>query len=122
MTALTLHHYLSRLIPLTALILLILGLGLTLSKKDVTPWLRTLAYALSGLIFLQAILGTTLYVRGSRALEPDIHLVYGLGISLLMPFFIYVERTAEKRPAVGSFIIGALLVVGMSFRSILTGG
>jgi heme A synthase len=122
MTALVLHHYLSRFIPLTALILMLLGLSLALRKKDVTPWLRQIAYFLSGLVVLQAILGSVLYVRGSRALEPDIHLVYGVGISLIMPFFIYVERTAEKRPAVGAFILGALLVIGMSFRSILTGG
>src|SRR5688572_3802861 len=105
MTILIFHQYLSRLIPFTALILMLLGLALVFRKKDVTPWLRQIAYFLSGLIFLQGILGSILYARGSRALEPDIHLVYGLGISLIMPFFIYIERTAEKRPAVGAFIL-----------------
>jgi hypothetical protein len=40
---------------------------------------------------------------------------------LTLPFFIFVETTAKKRPAMGSYIWGFALLVGVVLRSIATG-
>ena len=116
------HWILSRVLLLGGLLLFSITGVMGLQRRDVTPTLRRVVMGLAGLVVIQALIGLVLYIQGGRALEPDIHIVYGVGISFLLPFFIYVEMTAEKRPAIGSYIVGGILLFGLAVRSILTGG
>jgi hypothetical protein len=50
-----------------------------------------------------------------------VHLIYGLAAVLALPFFIFVEVTAKKRPAMGSYIWGFAILAGVLIRSIMTG-
>jgi len=68
----------------------------------------------------QALIGLIMYAIGLRPHE-EVHLIYGLGSVLALPFFIFVEVTARKRPAMGSYIWGFAVLAGVLIRSILTG-
>lgn len=87
---------------------------------DATPTFRRGVYAVFGLVAAQAALGVVMYAVGGRPFE-EVHLIYGLGALLSLPFFIYVERTASKRPAMGSYIWGGFLLAGIALRAIMTG-
>ncbi len=91
-----------------------------LRKGDVTPLFRAATYVIVGTILLQALLGLLLYARGLRPSQ-EVHLIYGMAAVLALPFFIFVELTARKRPAMGSYIWGFGLLTGILLRSILTG-
>jgi hypothetical protein len=51
----------------------------------------------------------------------EVHLVYGVGAVLALPFFIFVEVTAKKRPSMGSYMWGFALLAGIIIRTISTG-
>ncbi len=90
-------------------------------KQDVTQWYRRTAYAIAGIMLLQAVVGLVMYfVIGVRPYE-EVHWIYGLGAVLALPFFIFVERTAKKRPAMGSYIWGFAVLAGIIVRGIMTG-
>ncbi len=91
-----------------------------LRKGDVTPLFRAATYVIFGTMLLQALLGLLLYARGLRPTQ-EVHLIYGMAAVLALPFFIFVEVTARKRPAMGSYIWGFGLLAGILLRSILTG-
>ena len=91
-----------------------------LRKRDVTPLFRAATYVIVGTMLLQALLGLLLYARGLRPAQ-EVHLIYGMAAVLALPFFSFVELTARKRPAMGSYIWGFGLLTGILLRSILTG-
>ncbi len=89
-------------------------------KGDVTPWFRRGVYVVFGTVLFQALVGLLMYINGTRPAE-EVHLIYGAGSVLALPFFIFVEVTAKKRPAMGSYIWGFALLAGILLRSIMTG-
>ena len=91
-----------------------------LRKRDVTPLFRATTYVIFSTMLLQVLLGLLLYARGLRPAQ-EVHLIYGMASVLALPFFIFVELTARKRPAMGSYIWGFGLLTGILLRSILTG-
>ncbi|MCY4024351.1 MAG: hypothetical protein OXF32_12985 [Anaerolineaceae bacterium] len=91
-----------------------------LRKADVTPRFRAATMLVFGTMLLQALLGLPMYASGLRPAQ-DVHIIYGMATVLALPFFMFVEMTARKRPAMGSYIWGFGLLAGIALRSILTG-
>ncbi|MCL4249956.1 MAG: hypothetical protein KJ065_17545 [Anaerolineae bacterium] len=115
------HFYFSRglLIIAVAMFALAVYIGL-IRHGDVTRTFRRGAYAVTALVVIDALLGVLLYAMNGRPFE-EVHLIYGLGAVLSLPFFIFVETTAKKRPAMGSYIWGFALLAGIIIRGIMTG-
>src|SRR5215813_8999420 len=100
-TLLEAHYWLSRISFAIALVMLAIAAYIGLLRHgDVTPIFRRATYAIVGLMVFEALLGLAMYVIGARPGE-DVHLIYGAGAVLSLPFFIFVETTAKKRPAMG---------------------
>ncbi|MCC6804948.1 MAG: hypothetical protein IT319_18850 [Anaerolineae bacterium] len=98
----TLHYWLSRAGIVVGLVMLVIAIYIGLIRHgDVTKWFRLGAYAVTAFIGVEFLLGLTMYASGGRPHE-DVHLIYGVGALLSLPFFIFVETTAKKRPAMGS--------------------
>jgi heme A synthase len=116
------HYWLSRL-GLGAAILMFLAAFIigVIRKGDVTPRYRKLTYAVAGLMVVQTIIGGMMYLFLSSRPFEEVHLIYGLGMVLALPFFIFVEKTAEKRPAMGSYIWGFAVLTGIIVRGMMTG-
>jgi hypothetical protein len=116
------HYWLSRIGLAAAVIMFAVGLYIgVIRKRDVSRWYRLTTYTIAGGMLLEAVIGLLLYlVIGTRPAE-DVHLIYGLGAVLALPFFIFVERTAKKRPAMGSYIWGFAVLAGILVRGISTG-
>jgi hypothetical protein len=89
-------------------------------KGDVTPWFRRGVYIVFGTVLFQGAVGLLMYLNGTRPAQ-DVHLIYGAGALLALPFFVFVETTARKRPAMGSYIWGFTLLAGILLRGIMTG-
>lgn len=88
---------------------------------DVTPYFRRGAYVVVATMVFESLIGAALWVFiGARPGE-DVHLIYGAATVLALPFFIFVEKTAEKRPAMGSYLWGFAILAGIIIRSISTG-
>lgn len=116
------HYWLSRLGLGAAIIMFFVAFYIGVIRKgDVTPLYRKLTYAVSGLMVVQALIGVTMYVFLSSRPFEEVHLIYGLGMVLALPFFIFVETTAEKRPAMGSYIWGFAVLMGIILRGMMTG-
>jgi hypothetical protein len=116
------HFQLSRygLVIGVAMLVIAIYIGL-IRKGDVTPWFRRGTYVIVGTMLVQALIGATMmFGLGVQPGAPE-HLIYGLGTVLALPFFIFVETTARKRPAMGSYIWGFALLLGVIIRSIGTG-
>jgi heme A synthase len=117
----TAHFWLSRIGMAVGLIMLVVAIYIGLIRHgDVTKWFRRATYVVVGFIGLEFLLGGLMYLLGGRPAE-DVHLIYGFGALLSLPFFIFVETTAKKRPAMGSYIWAFLLMVAIFLRSIMTG-
>jgi len=117
----TIHYWISRVGLLVAVLMFALGLFIGLVRHgDVTHWYRRAVYTVAGVMLAQSLLGLTMYLIGGRPYE-DVHLIYGLGAVLALPFFIFVEVTAKKRPAMGSYMWGFAVLAGILIRSIMTG-
>ncbi len=117
----TIHYWISRIGLLAAVIMFAIGLFIGLVRHgDVTHWYRRAVYTVAGVMLLQSLLGLTMYIIGGRPYE-DVHLIYGLGAVLALPFFIFVEVTAKKRPAMGSYMWGFAVLAGILVRGIMTG-
>ena len=115
------HYWLSRGGIAAGLIMLLIAIYIGLIRHgDVTKWFRRGVYAMIGFIGVEFLIGLTMYLSGGRPYE-DVHLVYGLGALLSLPFFVFVETTARKRPAMGSYIWGFTLLIGIIMRGIMTG-
>jgi heme A synthase len=116
-----LHFYISRAGFVIALVMVGIAVYIGLIRHgDVTPVFRRATYAVFGLMLLEALIGLGMYLMGGRPGQ-DVHIIYGLGTVLALPFFIFVETTAQKRPAMGSYIWGFALLAGILIRSIATG-
>ncbi len=117
----TIHYWISRVGLLVAVGMFILGLYIGLVRKgDVTPYYRKAVYIIAGVMLAQSLLGLIMYIIGGRPFE-EVHLIYGVGAVLSLPFFIFVEVTAKKRPAMGSYMWGFAVLAGILVRSIMTG-
>jgi hypothetical protein len=116
-----LHYVLSRAGLIIALLMLAAALYIGLARHgDVTKMFRRATYAVFGFMLLEALLGVGMMLIGGRPGE-DVHLIYGMGAVLALPFFIFVETTAKKRPAMGSYMWGFALLAGIIVRGIMTG-
>ena len=104
--------------------LLMLRIGLMIAivmRRDVTALFRRTVYLIAATMVIQALIGTYLYmVLGARPVG-EAHWIYGLGTAVALPFFAFIEVTAQKRPSMGSYIWGFGMLVAVGFRSILTG-
>jgi heme A synthase len=116
------HYWLSRIGLAAAVIMFAAGVYIGILRRgDVTRWFRRAVYLIAGTMAFQAATGAVMYfVIGVRPAE-EVHLIYGLGSLLALPFFIFVEVTAKKRPAMGSYIWGFAVLAGVLVRSITTG-
>lgn len=115
------HYWISRIGLASAVVMFALGFFIgVIRKQDVTRWYRLATYTVAGTMAFQALMGLIMYAIGLRPHE-EVHLIYGLGSVLALPFFIFVEVTAKKRPAMGSYIWGFAVLAGVLIRSILTG-
>lgn len=117
------HYHLARFTLALALVMVVVAVYIGIVRKgDVTPLFRRATYVIFGTMVLEALIGLLMYVVFDSRPGQDVHLIYGLGTVLSLPFFIFVETTAKKRPAMGSYIWGFTLLAGIIVRSIITGG
>ncbi|MEO0561405.1 MAG: hypothetical protein AAF125_04800 [Chloroflexota bacterium] len=103
---------------------LMFGIGLVIAvvkKRDVTVLYRRTVYFIAGTMVVQALIGTYLWVAVGARPNAEVHWIYGLGTAIALPFFAFIEITAEKRPSMGSYVWGFGMLVAVGFRSILTG-
>ncbi len=115
------HFWISRAALIIGLIMLVISIYIGLIRHgDVTRAFRTGVYAVTALMVVESALGLAMYAVGGRPYE-DVHLIYGAGAVLALPFFIFVETTAKKRPAMGSYIWGFGLMAAIILRAIMTG-
>ena len=115
------HYWLSRVGLVIGLIMLAIAIFIGLIRHgDVTVLFRRATYAIVVFIGVECLLGLAMYIIGVRPYE-EVHLIYGAGALLALPFFIFVETTAKKRPAMGSYIWAFALMVAIFVRSIMTG-
>jgi FtsH-binding integral membrane protein len=116
------HFFLSR----AALIIGVVGFLVALyigviRHGDVTRWFRRAVYAVAALMLVEAGIGALMYFGINARPHEEVHLIYGLGAILSLPFFVFVETTAKRRPAMGSYIWGFALIAAITLRSIMTG-
>ncbi len=115
------HYWISRVGLGVATIMLGVAIYIGLIKHgDVTPWFRGITYTIFAFMLVQGLLGGVMWLMGGRPGE-EVHLIYGYGVVLSLPFFIFVEVTAKKRPAMGSYIWGFLMLAAIIVRTITTG-
>lgn len=115
------HYWISRLGLAAAVGMFALGLFIGLVRHgDVTKYYRRAVYTVAGVMVLQSVIGLGMYFMGARPAE-DVHFIYGMGTVLALPFFIFVEVTAKKRPAMGSYMWGFAVLAGILIRGIMTG-
>lgn len=115
------HYWLSRGGLVFGVVMLGLAIYIGLIRhEDVTRWFRRGVYGMTGFVAVEALIGLLMYVSGGRP-HDEVHLIYGMGALLALPFFIFVETTATKRPAMGSYIWGFALMAAIFVRSIMTG-
>lgn len=117
-----LHNHFGRFTLALAVFMFGLALYIGLVRHaDVTPYFRRGVYLCVGMMLLESALGAVMYVFiGARPYE-EVHLIYGAGAILALPFFIFVETTAPKRPAFGSYMWGFALLAGIIIRCLQTG-
>ena len=119
---LTLHNHLGRFSLFISLLMLALAMYIGLVRHaDVTPYFLRGAYVVWGSLIMEVLLGITMYVIFGARPAQDVHLIYGAGAFLSLPFFFYVERTSPKRPAMGSYMWGFALMAGIVLRCLATG-
>jgi quinol-cytochrome oxidoreductase complex cytochrome b subunit len=115
------HFLFSRLGLAAGLVMLVIAVYIGLIRHgDATRTFRRGVYAVIAFMVLQSLIGLGLYGMGFRPSE-EVHLIYGLGAVLSLPFFVYVETTARKRPAMGSYLWGFTLLAAIIVRAIMTG-
>jgi hypothetical protein len=118
----TLHYWYSRVSLALALLMLAWAVYIGLLRhKDVTAWFRRATYTMVAFMLLQSLVGLAMYVFINVRPYDEVHLIYGMGAVLSLPFFIYVEVTAKKRPAMGSYLWGFAILVAIIVRLFMTG-
>jgi hypothetical protein len=117
-----LHSHLGRFSLAIAIGMFLLAMYIGLVRHaDVKPYFRRGAYVVVGTMLLESIFGAILHVfLGARPGE-EVHIIYGAATVLALPFFMFVEMTATKRPAMGSYMWGFALLAGVIVRSMTTG-
>lgn len=73
-----------------------------------------------GLIALQVLAGTAVYVAGERPSDP-IHLLYGVTAILVLPFAWSYLRDRNQRQALMIYSLLALFIAGLAIRGMATG-
>lgn len=115
------HYWLSRIGIIAGLVMLGIAIYIGLIRHgDVTRWFRRGVYAMVAFMVVESLIGLLMYAQGGRPYE-EVHLIYGMGAVLALPFFIFVETTAKKRPAMGSYIWGFGIMTAIIVRTIMTG-
>ena len=115
------HYWISRIGLVVAGIMLANAVRIGLIRHgDVTPWFRSVSYTIVAFMLAEGLIGGWMWLQGGRPGE-DVHVIYGYGVVLSLPFFIFVEVTAKKRPAMGSYIWGFTMLAAIIVRSITTG-
>lgn len=115
------HYWLSRIGIVAGLIMLGIAIYIGLIRHgDVTRWFRRGVYAMVAFMVVESLIGLVMYAQGGRP-HDEVHLIYGMGAVLALPFFIFVETTAKKRPAMGSYIWGFGIMTAIIVRTIMTG-
>ncbi len=116
------HFHLSRAALIIGVVGFVIAIYIGLIRHgDVTRWFRRAVYATTALMVVEAGIGLVMYLGVNARPYQDVHLIYGMGAVLSLPFFIFVETTAKKRPAMGSYIWGFALIAAITVRSIMTG-
>ena len=117
-----LHSHFGRFTLAVAVFMFGIGAYIGLVRHaDVTPYFRRGTYICLGMMLLESLMGAVMYfVIGARPYQ-EVHLIYGAGTILALPFFIFVETTAPKRPAMGSYLWGFGLLAGIIIRCLQTG-
>ena len=116
------HFHLSRFGLAIAGVMFALALYIGNRRKgDVTPYFRRGVYVIVGTMLLEALIGLAMYMFIGARPHDEVHLIYGMATVLALPFFIFVEVTAEKRPAIASYAWGFAILAGVIIRSIGTG-
>lgn len=103
---------------------LMFGIGVYIGivlRRDVTVLFRRTVYFIAATMIMQAGIGTLLWYGVGARPAGEAHWIYGVGTAVALPFFAYIEVTAQKRPSMGSYIWGFGMLVAIGFRSILTG-
>jgi hypothetical protein len=104
--------------------LLMFGIGVYIAlvqKRDVTVLFRRTVYFIAGTMLVQVALGLLMWYGVGARPAAEAHWIYGFGTAAALPFFAYIEITAQKRPSMGSYLWGFGMLVAIGFRSILTG-
>lgn len=115
------HYWISRVGLTVAAIMLGTAVYIGLIRHgDVTPWFRRITYTIMAFMIAQGLIGGAMWLAGGRPGE-EVHLIYGYGVVLSLPFFVFVEVTAKKRPAMGSYIWGFTMLAAIIVRTITTG-
>jgi hypothetical protein len=122
LTLRSLHYWLSRASLVIALAMLGAAIYVGLVRHgDVTAIFRRATYSIVVFMLIEALVGLAMYTLiGARPYD-EVHLIYGMGAVLSLPFFIYVETTAKKRPAMGSYIWGFSILTAIIVRLYMTG-
>lgn len=117
-----LHYNLSRYGLIVSGVMLVIAIVIGIFRKgDVTPWFRRGVFVVVATMLIQVLIGLYLmYGLNIPSGRPE-HIIYGFGALLSLPFFVFVEVTAKKRPAMGSYIWGFALMLGILIRAIGTG-
>jgi hypothetical protein len=119
----TVHHNFGYFSLLVAVVMFGLSLYIGLRRHaDVTPYFRRATYVVFGMMLVQGALGLAMVLGFNVQPGEDVHYIYAAGTIAALPFFIFVEKTAEKRPAMGSYMWGFALLAGITIRCISTGG
>lgn len=116
------HYWVSRFGLAAAVIMFAIGIYIGIIRHgDVTRLYRRTVYFMAGTMVFESLIGGIMYLFiGARPYE-DVHLIYGMGAVLALPFFIFVEVMAKKRPAMGSYMWGFAVLAGILVRGIMTG-
>ena len=115
------HYWTSRAMLGNAGVMLAMALFVGLVQhRDVTAWFRRLVFTSLAFVVAQGAIGSTMWLQGGNPGQ-EVHLVYGLGAVLSLPFFIFVEMTSPKRPAMGSYMWGFGMLLAIIIRCIMTG-
>lgn len=115
------HFWASRVMIGAAGVMLVIAVVVGLiHRKDVTPWFRRLVFTVLVFLIAQASLGGAMWLMNGRPGQ-DVHIIYGFAAVASLPFFMFVETTSPKRPAMGSYLWGFALLVGILIRCIMTG-
>ena len=118
----TMHLYFGYFALFTSVVMLGLSLYIGLRRHaDVSPYFRRATYVVFGMMLVQGALGLTMVLGFNVQPGEDVHYIYAAGTIAALPFFIFVEKTAEKRPSMGSYMWGFALLAGIIIRCITTG-